>query len=105
MQDIDDNYSPMRVGELEVIAVDFAPAQCLAVGETINAATWSITRVDGSAAPAGMLVNPQSIAGTVCSVYVRGVERGSFAPLCTATTSRGQTLTLPDPGRGLLSVV
>lgn len=105
MQDIGDNYSPMRVDEVEVIAVDFSSAQCLAAGETINDATWSITRADGSAAPAGMLINPQSIAGTICSIYIRGVERGTFAPVCTVTTSRGQTLKLPDPGAGLLSVV
>lgn len=105
MQDIGDNYSPMRVGELEVISVDFAPSQCLAAGETISDATWSILRADGGSAPANMLVNPSSIAGTTCSIYIRGVERGTYAPLCTVTTSRGQTLKLPDPGRGLLSVV
>lgn len=101
MQDIGDNFSPMRVGEVEVISVDFSTAQCLATGETITGASWAIA---GDTTPS-MLVTPQSIVGTVCSIYIKGVTKGTFAPLCTVTTSRGQTLTLPDPGAGLLSIV
>lgn len=98
------NFSTMRVGELEVFSVDFSTTGSLAAGETIGAAVWTMRSVDGSPVPAGMLPGPGAIAGLVCSMYVSAVAAGVFLPLCTATTSRGQQITLPDPGYGQLVI-
>lgn len=106
MLDIGQNFSPMIVGDMEVIAVDYGTSQSLAPGETIVSAVWSITLADGTPAPAGMLpVAAQSIAGTVCATYISAIAAGVFVPRCQATTSTGQKITLPDSGRGLLKVV
>lgn len=104
MQQFGANFSPMRVGELEVFSVDFTTTGSLAVGETITGATWTVKSVDGATVPTGMLPGPGSIVGAVCSYYIAAVAAGAFLPLCTATTSRGQTITLPDVGAGLLVI-
>jgi hypothetical protein len=106
MLDIGQNFSPMVVGDVEVIAVDFGPSQTLAAGETIASADWTVTYADGTPAPNDMLVTgAQSIAGNVCATYIKASAAGVFVPRCRATTSTGQQITLPDPGRGLLKVV
>jgi hypothetical protein len=104
MQYFGANFSPMRVGEMEVFTVDFATTNSLATGETITSSTWTIKSVDGGVVPNGMLPGPGSIVGTVCSMYLSAVAAGLFLPLCTVTTSRGQTLTLPDVGAGQLAI-
>lgn len=106
MLDIGQNFSPMVVGDTEVIAVDYASSQTLAPGETLASSVWTVTRTDGTPAPADMIVaGAQSIAGTVCATYIKASAAGVYVPRCQATTSLGQKITLPDPDRGLLKVV
>lgn len=104
MQEFGANFSTMRVGELEVFSVDFSTTGSLSAGETIGSAVWTMRSADGSIVPAGMLPGPSAVAGLVCSAYVAAIAAGVFLPLCTVTTSRGQTITLPDPGFGQLVI-
>lgn len=99
------NFTPKRAGETEVFTVDFSAL--LATGETITSAAWSISVVSGSdPSAASMIDGSASISGSkVSQLITGGVSDVTYAPICTANTSLGQVLILPDPGRGFLQVV
>lgn len=99
------DFSPKRVGETEVFTVDFA--QLLGQGETITSAVWACTVKEGTdAAPAIMIYGAASISGSQVSQKIRGgVANVYYAPICTASTSAGQVLILPESGYGILHVL
>jgi hypothetical protein len=98
------DFSPKRAGESEVFTVDFAPL--LAPGETVTSAAWSITPIDGQdPSAASMIVGAASVdGGKVSQMIGSGVPGVRYAPICTAQTSNGQTLILPEYGNGQLEV-
>lgn len=98
------DFSPKRAGEIEVFTVDFAPL--LGQGETITSASWSCSVREGvDADAASMIRGTASINGAQVSTKIGGGRAGVFyAPVCTAQTSAGQTLCLPEYGYGLLRV-
>jgi hypothetical protein len=89
------NFSPKRVAEVQIFSVDFSPL--LAAGETLSAAVWSVALFSGTdPTPNAMLQGPAVIAGSVVSQVLKGgVAGGIYGPICTATTSLGQTLVVP----------
>lgn len=98
------NFSPKRSSERDVFTVDFAPL--LQPGETLVSAEWSnaVVRRDDPAA-AAMIEGGCTLSGAkVSQVIVSGVPGVTYAPFCTAMTSSGRELILPDPGFGLLFV-
>lgn len=99
------DYDDKRVGDTEVLSVDYSKQ--LGAGETIISATWSVRVLSGvDAAPGNMLQGGSTTNGPkVSQMLTGGVAGVYYSPLCTALTSLGQTLTLPDPGRGGLLVV
>jgi hypothetical protein len=98
------NFSPKRATETEIFAVDFAPL--LAVGETIQSAVWTSTVVDGiDPTPNATISGVATISGTkVSNKIAAGIPGVRYAPICTAQTSLGQMLVLPEYGHGLLLV-
>jgi hypothetical protein len=98
------DFTPKRVGETEIFTVDFV--DLLAQGETITTASWSITVLQGAdPAPEAMLSGVASITGTkVSQMLTGGLPSVFYAPVCTVTTSTGQTLELPEYGNGALHV-
>jgi hypothetical protein len=98
------NFSPKRSGERDVFTVDYAPI--LQPGETILEAVWSnavVRRTDPD--HAAMIEGDCTISGAkVSQMIVSGVPGTTYAPFCTAQTSNGRVLVLPDPGFGLLFV-
>jgi hypothetical protein len=98
------DFSPKRAGEKEVFAVDFGPL--LPAGVTIETAVWTITSIDTpDPAAAAMIVGDPVISGSIVSQMIDGGVPGTrYAPICTATTSDGQTLILPEYGYGYLDV-
>jgi hypothetical protein len=98
------NFTPKRATETEVFTVDFAPL--LAVGETIASAVWTSTVVDGiDPTPNATISGVSTISGTnVSNKITAGIPGVRYAPICTAQTSMGQTLVLPEYGYGLLRV-
>jgi hypothetical protein len=99
------DFTPKRVGESEVLTVDFV--DLLGVGETIVSASWSMRLKAGNdLAASSMIQGPSTTIGTkVSQMVTAGVAGVLYEPLCTALTSLGQTVELPDPGEGLLMVV
>lgn len=98
------DYSPKRVGEVEIITVDYV--LLLASGETITSASWSNSVVRGTDAYASsMIQGATSISGSKVSTKITaGIVGVFYAPICTALTSAGQTLILPEYGNGILQV-
>jgi hypothetical protein len=98
------NFHPKRAAEREVFTVDFSPI--LAAGEAITSAVWSITAVDGSDPSASAMVSGEARPnGALVSQFIMGGVPGVvYAPVCTAQTSEGQALVLPEYGAGLLEV-
>ena len=98
------NFTPKRASEIEVFTVDFAPL--LAPGETISSPTWTVSVVNGiDENPNAMVTGPASVNGTTSSQKLAlGVPGNLYAPICTAQTSLGQTLVLPEAGQGLLYI-
>lgn len=98
------NFTPKRYTENEVFTVDYADD--LADGETILSAAWSISTVDGTdPAAASMISGSAQITGSiVCQRITGGVPGVRYAPICTAQTSMGQKLVLPEYGMGQLEV-
>lgn len=98
------NFAPMRVGEVEAITIDFGPA--LAPGETITSVSWSVVPVDNSdPAASSMIVGDPTKNGAIVSQMIRaGVPGIRYAPICTAQTSDGQILVLPEYGDGYLDI-
>ncbi len=98
------DFTPKRVVEVEVFTVDYGPR--LATGETIISAVWSVSVVSGvDPTPGAMLSGNASFQGSQVSQMLQGGVAGvTYAPICTALTSQGQILVLPDPGTGYLLV-
>ena len=98
------DYSPKRLTEAEIFTVDYSAR--IATGETITSAAWSITVVDGvDASATAMIQGAYSISGSQVSQMIgAGIAGMQYAPICTARTSLGQVLVLPDYGDGLLAV-
>lgn len=99
------DFSPKRAMEVEVFTVDFSAL--LGTGETITSAVWTCSVKEGADASASSMIRGSaSVSGAKVSQSIGGGVAGVFyAPICTATTSAGQTLILPEPGYGLLSVL
>lgn len=98
------NFSPMRIGETEIFTVDYT--ELLGDGETLVSAEWSNKVIRGSNPdPDAMIIGLASINGAEVSQKISASIVAIYAPICTAQTSAGQTLILPEPGRGLLQVV
>lgn len=98
------NFSSKRAAEVQIFSVDFSPV--LATGETLLAAVWAVSVLSGTdATPQSMVTGAASIAGSVVSQKLQGGVAGvNYAPVCTVTTSLGQTLMVPEPGNGALFV-
>jgi hypothetical protein len=93
-------WSPKRVSEAEAFTADFAGGVTprLGTGETIVSAVWSVSVVTGvDATPSAMLSGSPSISGAkVTQMITGGVKGVTYQLICTAQTSAGQTLVLPD---------
>jgi hypothetical protein len=98
-------FTPKRVGETEIFIVDFVDV--LADGETILTALWSVNVLTGiDQSPNNMVYGAPVIAGTkVGQMLTGGVSGVRYAPICTISTSEGQTLILPDVNNGALLVM
>ena len=98
------DFTPKRAAEVEVFTVDFSPL--LATGETITSAVWSSTVTRGvDATPGTMIQGAATITGNKVSQLIKGGITGNqYAPVCTAITSAGQTLILPEYGNGQLLI-
>ncbi len=94
----------MRAGEEEVFTVDFV--NLLAAGETIVSAVWTSTAVGGGDPnPNATIQGAASISGSKVSTFIsNGIPGVRYAPICTAQTSEGKTLVLPEYGMGQLEV-
>lgn len=101
------NFTPKRVIEKLVLAVDYATSNVLGPGVTITSAVWSISVVIGTDPnPAAMIDGAAQISGTkVLQSIIGGVQNCTYSPICIATTSTGEVIVLPDPGAGFLQVV
>lgn len=99
------DFTPKRVSESEIFAVDYTAL--LAEGETITSAVWSNSVKSGvDANPGAMISGGATITGPmVMQTLTGGVAGVSYWPICTAVTSLGQTIVLPEPGYGALAVV
>lgn len=98
------DFTPKRVGESEVLTVDFS--ELLGEGETIVSAAWSMrVNVGADSSASSMIQGEATIADTkVSQMVTAGVAGVRYEPRCTATTTLGQILILPDPGYGRLLV-
>lgn len=98
------DFTSKRVGETEVFTVDYT--KNLSVGETILSAVWTNSVKTGTdALPGSMIQGVATITGTLVSNKITGGIAGVYyAPICTATTSLGQILVLPEPPNGQLLV-
>lgn len=98
------DFTPKRATEQEIFTVDYAGM--LATGETIASAVWTMTVAAGVDANASaMIQGSAAIAGSkVSNKITAGIPGVRYAPTCTAQTSLGQTLVLPEYGDGLLEV-
>ena len=98
------NFQPKRPVEVEVFTVDFV--NMLASGEIILSAAWTNTVSIGTdPAPGAMIQGAPTMSGSQVRQMIGGGVAGVFyAPICTITTSGGQTLVLPESGAGLLAV-
>lgn len=97
-------WTPKRAGETEIFTVDFV--NLLGAGETIVSALWSNSVIRGTdPLPSAMIQGAATITGTKVSQKITaGVLSNLYSPVCTATTSLGQVLILPESGNGLLHV-
>lgn len=99
------DWTPKRVGETEIFAVDYTAL--LGTGETISSAVWTNSVKEGTdASPGSMITGSAAISGAVVSQKITGGVAGVYYwPICTATTSLGQIIVLPEPNDGALMVV
>jgi hypothetical protein len=100
------DFSNKRSTETEIFTVDFT--NLVTPGQTISSATWSITvkspGIDANAST--MLSGSVVIVGMQVSTKISGGVAGvTYFPICTATTSDGEVLVLPDVGQGSLPIV
>lgn len=98
------DFTSKRVGETEVFTVDYT--KNLNVGETIVSAVWTNSVKTGiDVSPNSMIQGVATIAGPLVSNKITGGIAGVYyAPICTATTSLGQVIVLPEPPNGALLV-
>ena len=98
------DFTPKRATEQEVFTVDFSGL--LGASETITSAVWSNTVIRGiDVTPNTMIQGSATITGALVSQVIKGGIAGNFyAPICTAQTSSGQVLILPEYGNGILQV-
>lgn len=96
----DGNYTPMRVGAIEIIGVNFGTLTTLRPDETLVSASWEMGTDTGL-----VKIGAASIDGFKVSQQLEAVEPGWYYPKCWAVTSLGNRLDLPDPGKGALRVV
>jgi hypothetical protein len=99
------DFTPKRPTEVEVFTVDFT--SLLGTGETILSAAWSCSLKEGAdPAAASMIQGSATVSGSkVSTVISGGVAACWYAPICTALTSLGQVLVLPESGYGILHVL
>lgn len=98
------DFTAKRVGETEFFTVDFVNQ--VTVGATITSATWTNTVKTGvDATPNAMISGAATISGTqVTTRITAGVAGNVYLPICTAVTSDGETLILPEPTNGALPI-
>lgn len=98
------SFSPKRASEVETFSVDFV--NLLPSMVTIASASWSMTVLKGVDANANAMIQGQpAVAGSVVSTKIgAGVPDNFYAPICTAVLSNGNTVVLPEPGRGILRI-
>lgn len=101
------NFTPKRAAEKTVLTVDYSTCNELGPGETIATAVWSNGVVIGTdPSPSAMIDGAAQINGLqVLQSVIGGVQNCTYAPICTATTSSGKVIVLPDPSVGFLQVV
>jgi hypothetical protein len=94
----------MRVGEIETLTLSFRKR--LGAGENIigGSLVWNIAPVDGADA-SGMANGTPALNAPYASQSIKALRPGTYAMSATAQTDKGQTLTTPAPGDGLLQVV
>jgi len=99
------DFTPKRIQETEIFSVDYTAL--LGTGETITSAVWTNSVKEGTdASPSSMVSGFASITGAVVSQKLTGGVAGVYYwPICTAVTSAGQTIILPEPNDGALLVV
>ncbi len=89
------DFTPSGAGEIELYSFNFAPL--LGAGETIATCSWSaaVDSGSGDGAVASRIDGAATIAGSVVSQLAGGFLPGvTYRLYATATTSRGQSLTL-----------
>jgi hypothetical protein len=98
------NYSPKRASEVETFGVDFV--NLVPAGVTILSAAWTVNVLKGvDANAAAMVVGSPTISGTVVTTHIAGgIADVFYLPRCTAQLSNGDTVVLPEPGRGVLRI-
>ena len=98
------DFTPMRVAEKEIFTVDYVDQ--LAIGETIVSAVWSSTEPTGTdSSPNSTIYGSPTISGSKVSQLIRpNFADVVYYPICTAQTSLGQTLILPEYNDGALPV-
>lgn len=103
------SFSPKRAGETEIFTVDYSAM--LATGETIrtdagHAPIWTATAAGSEdTSPNAIVQGAASVSGSkVSTLLTAGLPGVRYAPICTAQTSLGQTLVLPEYGQGQLEV-
>jgi hypothetical protein len=94
----------MRVGERDVVTANYTPL--LAPGETILQAVWSATVVRGiDPNPAAIIQGISTVSGPMANQMIAPtVPAMTYRLICTAQTSLGRELILPDPGYDQLYV-
>lgn len=101
------DFPPKRVNERIIIGVDFAQILSDRPGVTIRSAAWrNVVAISADQNPEAMLQGqPNSVQGSICSTYITGgIADVGYYPLCDATLSDDEVVTLPDIGTGLLIV-
>lgn len=99
------NLTEMIVGDVETFSYSFK--KTLPSGATITGAVPHIVVHAGiDPNPQAMVVGLPTINGAIVSIELKALVPGvSYWPRMTATYSDRQQVTLPDPGKGSLSVV
>lgn len=86
------NFSEKDPSEVVVLSVDFS--QVLAEGETIQSATWTVTRENGTEDTATMLDGGVDITGapSVRQRITGGTDGGTYLHRARIVTSTGRAL-------------
>lgn len=98
------NFRKKRRREKIIATVDFS--DLLAQGEFVKSATWESHDSSGAEISPSMIIGRSTISGPLVSqMIVGGIPGVTCYPICFATTSQGQILTLPRPELGVMPVV